>query len=114
MDKKYRLLAIFILVALVQVYIPAKMVLDSEGVLDSGTEYKFKTAPVDPTDPFRGKYITLRYKDNSVEVENESDWISGEEVYVILTKDVDGFARIKLISKEIPRYKVDYFKAKLS
>jgi len=114
MHRKYKLLSVFILVALVQLYMPAKMIIDSEGVLDSGTEYKFKTAPVDPTDPFRGKYITLRYKDNRVEVENESDWISGEAVYVILTKDEDGFGRIKLISKEIPQYKVDYFKAKLS
>lgn len=113
MDRKYKLLLVFILVALVQVYIPAKMILDSEGVLDSGIVYKFKTAPVDPTDPFRGKFITLRYKDNSLEVENESDWISGEEIYVILSKDKDGFAKIKFILKEAPQYEVDYFKAKI-
>jgi len=114
MDKKYRLLAIFILVALVQLYIPAKMVLDSEGVLDMGTEYKFRTAPVDPTDPFRGKYITLRYRENSVNVKDETDWTNGESIYVILSKDKDGFARIKSISKEAPQYKADYFKAKIS
>ncbi|MGZ2369456.1 class D beta-lactamase [Ancylomarina sp. YFZ004] len=113
MDRKYKLLLVFILVALVQLYIPGKMILDSEGVIDSGIAYKFKTAPVDPTDPFRGKYITLRYKDNSLEVENESDWISGEEIYVILRMDKDGFAKIKFISKEAPEYKVDYFKAKI-
>jgi len=113
MDRKYKLLTVFILVALVQLYIPTKMIIDSEGVLDSGTAYKFKTAPVDPTDPFRGKYITLRYKNNRVEVEKESDWMSGEEIYVILSKDKDGFAGIKSISKEAPQYKVDYFKAKI-
>ncbi len=90
------------------------MVLDSEGVLDSGTEYKFKTAPVDPTDPFRGKYITLRYKDNRIDVENESDWTNSESIYVILSKDKAGFAKIKSISKEAPQYKADYFKAKIS
>jgi uncharacterized membrane-anchored protein len=81
--------------------------------LDSGTEYKFKTAPVDPTDPFRGKYITLRYEGNRIDVENESDWIRGESVYVILNMDKDGFAKIKFISKEAPQYKVDHFKAKI-
>ncbi|WP_372641596.1 GDYXXLXY domain-containing protein [Ancylomarina sp.] len=113
MDRKYKLLLVFILVALVQLYIPAKMILESEDVLDSGTAYKFKTAPVDPTDPFRGKYITLRYKDNHIEVENKSDWFNGEEIYVILNKDKDGFAKIKFISKEAPQYKADYFKAKI-
>ena len=114
MDRKYKLLAVFILLALVQLFVPAKMVLDSQGILDSGIEYKFKTAPVDPTDPFRGKYITLRYEENRVDVENESDWIRGESVYVILRKDKDGFAKIKLISKETPQNKADYFKAKIS
>ena len=114
MDRKYKLLAVFILLALVQLFVPAKMVLDSQGILDSGIEYKFKTAPVDPTDPFRGKYITLRYEENRVDVENESDWIRGESVYVILKKDKDGFAKIKLISKETPQNKADYFKAKIS
>lgn len=114
MDRKYKLLLVFILVALIQLYIPAKMILDSEDVIDSGIAYKFKTAPVDPTDPFRGKYITLRYKDNSVEVENKNDWINGEEVYVILNMDKDGFAKIKFLSKETPKYKADYLKAKIS
>lgn len=114
MDKNYKLLAVFILLALVQIFIPAKMIIDSEDVLNTGVEYKFKTAPIDPTDPFRGKYITLRYKDNSVEVENKSDWLSGEEVYVVLNLNKDGFAIPKYISKEAPQYKTDYFKAKLS
>ena len=95
MNNKKILLPAFILVALVQLYVPSKMILHREEILDTGKEYKFKTAPIDPTDPFRGKYITLRYDENMVEIQNEKDWVRGETIYVFLAKDSDGFAKIK-------------------
>ena len=55
MIKMKILLSVFILVALVQLFVPAKMILDREDILDMGKEYKFKTEPIDPNDPFRGK-----------------------------------------------------------
>lgn len=54
MTNKKTLLSVFILVAIVQLYVPAKMILDREDILDTGKEYKFKTEPIDPNDPFRG------------------------------------------------------------
>ena len=92
----------FILLALVQLYVPAKMIFDKEGVMGSGMEYKFKTAPIDPNDPFRGKYIRLSYADNVIDIQNESDWIQGETIYVLLTTDADGFAKNESASKEKP------------
>lgn len=105
------ILPAFLAVALVQLYVPAKMIWDSENVLRTGTEYKFKTAPVDPNDPFRGKYITLSYEENTVDVENEKDWKTGEKVYVCLTTDTDGFAKIKSASKEKPTDDEDFVTA---
>jgi len=113
MNSKYSLLTAFILVALAQIYVPIRMILDKENVLANGTEYKFKTAPVDPVDPFRGKYITLNYEGNTVEIQNEKDWMIGERIYVSLMADNEGFAQITSVSKEKPKDNQDYIKAKV-
>ena len=103
----------FILVALVQVYVPAKMILDREDVLANGQEFKFKTAPIDPNDPFIGKYITLSYAENTVQVPKKENWTTGEPVYVSLTTDTTGFAKIKSISKDNPTNNQVFVKAKV-
>jgi len=114
MINKKILLPVFILVALVQLYVPAKMILDREDILDKGKEYKFKTEPIDPNDPFRGKYITLRYEEDMIEIQNEADWLRGEIIYVFLTTDNEGFAKILSVSKENPNSKQDFLKTKVS
>ena len=111
MKNKKLLLGLFIAVALIQLYIPAKMIFDSENILKTGTAYKFKVAPVDPNDPFRGKYISLRYKENSFQVENEKDWITQESVNVLLTTTNEGFAEILSLSKEKPSDDSNYVTA---
>lgn len=114
MNNKKILLPVFILVALVQLYVPAKMILDREDILDKGIEYKFKTEPIDPNDPFRGKYITLRYEEDMIEIQNEADWLGGEIIYVFLTTNNEGFAKIQSVSKEITTNNKDFLKAKVS
>ncbi len=114
MNNKKLLLPAFILVALVQLYVPAKMIWDREDVLDTGTAYKFKTAPIDPNDPFRGKYIMLSYEETTVGVPNEQDWKVGESIYASLITDNNGFAKIKSISKTAPTDNQDFIKAKVS
>ena len=78
------------------------MIWDKEVVLEKGKEFKFKTAPVDPNDPFRGKYITLSFENTTVKVANENNWLYGESVYSELVTNEEGFAKIKSISKERP------------
>lgn len=114
MDKKHILLSVFVIVALVQLFIPAKMILDREKVLDSGKEFKFRTAPIDPVDPFRGKYITLRYDDSRIEVNPEEEWVSGETIYVLLETGSDGYAKIGSVSKKIPSVEQDFLKAQVN
>lgn len=114
MDKKKTLWIAFILVVLVQLFVPAQMIWESERVIDEGTAFKFRTAPVDPNDPFRGKYITLNYSDNSIKIENADDWQNGEQVYVTLFKDKEGFAQIKSVSKEVPNTDADYLKTNVN
>ncbi len=89
----------FVLMCLVQLYVPMKMVLDSKDILESGAVYKFKTVPVDPTDPLRGKYIALSYAEQQFEVDNEKEWTTGEAIKVYPAVDEMGFAYIASISK---------------
>ncbi|MEX0966863.1 MAG: GDYXXLXY domain-containing protein [Bacteroidia bacterium] len=113
MNSKKIIMIVFVMVALVQIYVPAKMIMDRENVLRTGTEYKFRTAPVDPSDPFRGKYITLNFAENTVGVQNEDDWVSGESVYLSLKTDEEGFVKINSVSKEKPDESEDFLKAKV-
>lgn len=104
----------FAIVALLQLAVPAKMILDKENILSLGTPYKFLTAPIDPSDPFRGKYITLSFNATRFDVPNDSSWHAGDGVYVHLGKDSAGFAKIKDITKQPPADgNIDYVKASI-
>ncbi|MEM0998840.1 MAG: GDYXXLXY domain-containing protein [Bacteroidota bacterium] len=101
----------FVLVILAQLLVPGKMVWDKEMVRIAGTEYKFRTAPFDPRDPFRGKYIDLSYTDTAIEVENTWLWGPDDVVYLEFSTDPDGFAQIESYSKTIPTGTRDYLLA---
>lgn len=110
MKTKY-IFMLFILVALVQLAIPAQMIFSQEAILKQGVAYKFKTRPVDPSDPFKGKYITLNFELNSFKTE-DSLWFRGDDVFVYLKTDTLGYAKIDTISKVIlPHNSKDYVKA---
>jgi len=114
MNSKKIILIAFVLVALVQIYVPAKIILDRAIVLSSGKEFKFKTAPIDPGDPFRGKYINLTFKENRVEIQNKENWVHGETVFVLLSTDSNGFAKIRSVSKVKPLHNQDFLKVKVN
>lgn len=57
------LLALLVVLAAAQLAVPASMIVQRETVLTQGRVYKFKTAPVDPVDAFRGRYVALRFEE---------------------------------------------------
>jgi uncharacterized membrane-anchored protein len=101
-------------VALAQLFIPAQMIFNQEDILKSGTAYKFKTQPIDPANPFKGKYIRLNYEVNSF-LSDDTTWTRQEDVYISITKDSLGFVKAESISREMPpsgtfvKAKVDYY-----
>lgn len=113
MNTKNKVLIVFILVSLVQLFIPAKMIFDREDVLATGKEFKFRTQPIDPNDPFRGKFVSLQFSENSILIQNQIDWLNNETVFVLLTISNDGFAKIQSVSKIKPLETVDFVKAKV-
>ncbi|MCX2745354.1 GDYXXLXY domain-containing protein [Mangrovivirga sp. M17] len=113
MKNKKILLPLFILVCLIQLYIPAKMIMDREEVLSEGQTYKFRTQPIDPTDPFRGKYIVLNYEANSVEIDTSDQWIYGDQIFVTLTENEEGFTVPDKVFKEKPGSGETFITAKI-
>lgn len=89
---------IFIAVVIIQLFVPAKMIYEKEDVLKSGTVYKFKTQPIDPNDPFRGKYVTLRYELSSAR-SVDSTIQRDDKVLIYLEKDSLDYATVKSVSK---------------
>lgn len=109
--KSIHIFIVFVVVALIQISIPAKMIYDQEDVLKTGKAFKFKTQPLDPADPFKGKYIRLDYQINSFPTK-DSTWVRDEVVYVSLINDNNGYAKLNSVSREQPNTK-DYLKTKV-
>lgn len=94
----------FVVVALGMLAVPLRMVWDHEQVLRSGETFLFKTAPIDPRDPFRGEHVSLAF-----EAERGSWFCEGlpetggsTEVYAQLDHDPEGFAEIAGLSMDKP------------
>ena len=113
MKNKRIIISVFVLLSVIQLIVPLRMILSSERVLDEGVRYRFRMVPIDPSDPFRGRYITLRYRDNSVKVSDGEQWKRGEEVFAVLSTHKDGYAIVKSISRIRPQDNEDYITAKI-
>jgi len=109
MNNKKIIWIAFGLLVLLQLWAPASMIYNRESVLKEGKSFKFRTAPVDPNDPFRGKYIVLSFDENSFVTKDSSQWERGVEVFVQLATDTGGFAKIKSLHKKAPAMQ-DYIK----
>ncbi|WP_396601961.1 GDYXXLXY domain-containing protein [Algibacter sp. R77976] len=96
--KTIHIFILFIVIALAQLFVPAQMIFNQEAIIETGTVYKFKTQPVDPSDPFRGKYITLNFEQNTF-VTTDSIWKRKDKVYVYFETDSLGFAKVNQVSK---------------
>lgn len=100
---KYGILIAFCVLAITQWVIPARTIWSKDEVLENGETFKFKTEPVDPSDPFKGKYITLNFEQSSFTDTIHRGLAGREQVYVLLEKDSMGFARIQNLSRSEPQ-----------
>lgn len=103
---------LFIVVAAIQIMAPAKMIFDQQMTLNKGKAYKFLTEPLDPNDPFRGKFIRMNYQINTYETK-ETKWDRNSEIYIYI-KDSLGYAKLDTITKDKLKISQDYIKAKLT
>ena len=102
MIKDKRLLRIFfVLMILAQIGVPAYMIYSKNQIIRSGETYKFKLQAIDPTDPYRGKYIILNPIERRYQHDTESDDINGE-AYATFKTDSLGYASISKIYSSRP------------
>ncbi|NVK22794.1 MAG: GDYXXLXY domain-containing protein [Kangiellaceae bacterium] len=113
--KKKGLLLLLILCVL-QLAIPAYMIWEQHNILTNGTLYKFQTRPIDPYDPFRGRYVTLRFSANqeAFNVKSKRRLAKDTWVYAILDNDAQGYAAIQQVVVDKPRDGVDFVQVKLA
>lgn len=114
MKNKNILITLFLLVVLAQLFVPLQMIYNQEDIINTGKTVKFQCEPIDPNDPFRGKYITLNFKENGIKVKNTKYWKSNETVFAEIAISKDGFAKIQSISKTEPTDNSIYVKAKIN
>lgn len=113
MNKSTRF-GLFVLVALIQLFFPGKLVFDCNKVLWLGTELKLETAPVDPADPFRGRYVVLNFTASQFTDESGHDWKRHDRVYVLFEKDAEGYGKVKSLSASKPDSKELFVPARIS
>ena len=99
---KYWRLIVFVLVALAQLAVPASLVWKREQTLGRGSIWKFRTAPVDPIDAFRGRYVALQFEVETQQIAPPANASSGQTVFVTLKTNADGFAEIDQVSTARP------------
>lgn len=106
---KLVLFLFFPLLVLIQYYVSGRILLQHETALHRGEAVKFRTGIFDPYDPFRGRYVQLRFELSRVDygdveevnLSTDEGYVR-EDAYVMLETDTDGFAKIKSIQVSRP------------
>ncbi len=97
-------LMLWLLLALVQLAVPAWMIVGEERVLREGRQIKLQTRPVDPADVFRGRYVALGFAVEQVprELVRAAHLDHGDVPYLELREGANGFGEIVALHKEKP------------
>jgi len=110
---KHWRLFVFGLVGLAQLAVPASLIWKREQTLRHGSVWKFRTAPVDPVDAFRGRYVALQFDVETQEISPPPDAGSGQTVFVTMRQNAEGFAEIDQVLASPPPGD-DFIEAKLA
>jgi uncharacterized membrane-anchored protein len=108
---KYWRLIILVLVACAQLAVPGALIWKREHTLRQGNVWKFRTAPVDPVDVFRGRYVALHFDVETQEISPPPN--SNDKVFVTLKANAEGFAEINQVFATKPAGD-DFIEAQLS
>jgi hypothetical protein len=64
---------------------------------------KFVVAPVDPADPFRGRYVSLRFAGAEFKTQEKLPFEEGQPIHALLEADAEGYAGVKALVAEPPK-----------
>ncbi len=96
------ILLAFAVVAIGQVAVPIGMIRQREQTLQCGRAYKFKTAPIDPSDPFRGRYVWLNFEQHCAPWEGDKNFPPGRPAYAWVEVGPDGYAVVHKVTPAPP------------
>ena len=96
-------IVLFGIAVITQLFVIGWMITSHENVLKNGVQYKMKTVPIHPYDPFRGRYVRLRI-DDKLEIVSRNAYKVNDPVYAILDVDELGFASVSSIQRETPSH----------
>ncbi len=100
MNSKW-IFGLYVMLVVVQLAVPISQIWRYEDILQTGHVYKFRTAPIDPYDAFRGRYVFLSFADTVAPI-RPGDKLGSGPAYVELAEGEDGFAQFKQVSVEPP------------
>ncbi len=100
--KKELVVGLFAGLIVLQVALPVSMIVKRESTLKDGASFRFKTAPVDPYDAFRGRYVAIRAEINKVSKPEGVNLKYRQKVYALLNVDEKGFAQVSKIAMQKP------------
>jgi uncharacterized membrane-anchored protein len=106
-------LIVFLVVAFAQLAVPGSLIWKREHTLRQGHIWKFRTAPVDPVDVFRGRYVALQFEIESQEIIPPPGLAYRQAVFVTLRQNAEGFAEIDQVSTSKPAGD-DFFEGQLT
>lgn len=114
MNRHKMMLLMFGCLAVIQISVPVSMIIRQESILAAGPEYRFKTAPVDPFDAFRGRYVAIRLLEDRVPYDlSYRDLTQGQRVFALIASGSDGFSRFSGITAKEPK-NAPYLAARIS
>ncbi|HEX9298178.1 MAG TPA: GDYXXLXY domain-containing protein [Polyangiaceae bacterium] len=89
---------------LAELGVPTYVIVQHERVMRTGETFRFRMAPVDPYDAFRGRYIALRFEQHCAPVAAASlmTW-ADRTVDVPVETGPDGFARLGIVDGSAKR-----------
>ena len=88
-------LILFFVVGLAQLAVPASVVWKRTRTLQEGRVWKFRTAPVDPEDALRGRYVSLQFAAEDYPANQQMNEDAG---YATLKEGPEGFAEVENLS----------------
>lgn len=112
MKRSTLLWLMFAVCCAVQIGVPASMIVRHESTLSGGEIYRFRCAPVDPVDPFRGRYVALDFDQSRFEGTVPDQIVVGATAYARLDRDGDDFAVIDSLAS-VPPDDGDYLTVRL-
>jgi len=101
MNRRITVVLLF-MVCLVQLGVPAAMIARKEIARRNGESFRFRCAPVDPVDPFRGRYVALSFEAERFVGPVGWEPRSGQTAFASIEVDDDGFARVAALLERRP------------